>query len=61
MEASMPVHHQQVSPPRARCGGCGAVASRRDFLREAASVVACATALGAPGSPLGFTVRLTGA
>ena len=39
---------------------CGAVASRRDFLREAASLVACAAALGvAPSGSLGLPVRLT--
>ncbi len=55
-------HPQEVSPPYAHCGVCGAVASRRDFLREAASLVACAAALGvAPSSSLGFTVKLTAA
>ena len=54
--------HQQASPPYARCGICGAAPSRRDFLREAASLVACASALGAaPSNPLQFSVKLTAA
>jgi len=62
MVTSMGYYHQQVSPSPAPCAGCGALASRRDFLREAASVVACAATVGAlPGGPLGFTVRLTAA
>ena len=40
---------------------CGAVASRRDFLREAASLAACAAVLGVPSDFLGFPVRLTAA
>lgn len=57
----MQPHDQQVSPPYALCGVCGA-ASRRDFLREAASLLACAAALGAaPSSSLGFPVRLSAA
>ena len=36
--------------------------SRRDFLREAASLVACSAAVGVlPSGPLGLTVRLTAA
>ncbi|MGH7526490.1 MAG: ubiquinol-cytochrome c reductase iron-sulfur subunit [Gemmatimonadales bacterium] len=52
--------HQQASPPCALCGIFGAAPSRRDFLREAASLVACAAALGvAPGNSLQFSVSLT--
>src|SRR3990172_2953909 len=55
-------HDQQVSPSPALCGGCGALTSRRDFLREAASLVACSAAVGVlPSGPLGLTVRLTAA
>jgi nitrite reductase/ring-hydroxylating ferredoxin subunit len=58
----MQPHDQQVPPPCAHSAACGAAASRRDFLREAASLVACAAALGAaPSSTLGFTVKLTAA
>lgn len=55
-------HHQPVSPPYAPCAVCGAVASRRDFLREAMSLVTCAAALGpVPSSLLGLPVKLTAA
>jgi nitrite reductase/ring-hydroxylating ferredoxin subunit len=55
-------HHQQVSSPCDPSAACGAAASRRDFLRDAASLVACAAALGvAPNSTLRFTVKLTAA
>jgi nitrite reductase/ring-hydroxylating ferredoxin subunit len=57
----MQPHDQQVSPPCALSAVCGPVATRRDFLREAASLVACAAALGAPSSPLGFPAQLTAA
>jgi nitrite reductase/ring-hydroxylating ferredoxin subunit len=41
---------------------CGEPASRRDFLREAASLAACAAAFGVtPSRSLEFAVRLTGA
>ena len=46
-------------PPDTPCARCGSVASRRDFLREAASLVACAAAM--PGDTLGLPVRLTAA
>jgi len=58
----MQPHDQQASPPCAASAVCGALASRRAFLREAASLAACAAALGAaPGNSLGFPVRLTAA
>jgi nitrite reductase/ring-hydroxylating ferredoxin subunit len=61
-DTSMQPHHRQASPPYALCAVCGAVASRRDFLRDAASLVASAAALGAAQSGfLGFTVKLTAA
>lgn len=41
------------------CTRCGSLDSRRDFLRQAASLVACAAV--APGAALGFPVRLTAA
>lgn len=46
-------------PPDTPCQSCGSLASRRDFLREAASLVACAAA--APGDSLRFPVRLMAA
>ena len=46
-------------PPDTPCASCGILASRRDFLREAASLVACAAA--APGDSLRFPVRLIAA
>ena len=49
-------------PLSAPCGDCGAMASRRDFLRETASLAACAAALGAvPGNALEFPLRLAAA
>ncbi len=58
----MQPHQQQVAPPDALCGICGAVASRRDFLREAASLIGCAVALGAaPSNSPGFPLNLTAA
>ena len=49
-------------PDSAPCGGAPALASRRDFLREAASVAACAAALGlAPGLSLQFPIRVAAA
>jgi nitrite reductase/ring-hydroxylating ferredoxin subunit len=41
------------------CASCGSLASRRDFLREAASLVACAAIV--PSDALRFPVRLTAA
>jgi nitrite reductase/ring-hydroxylating ferredoxin subunit len=41
------------------CASCGRLATRRDFLREAASLVACAAA--APADALRFPVGLTAA
>jgi nitrite reductase/ring-hydroxylating ferredoxin subunit len=50
------------SPGEAPCETCGAAASRRDFLREAVSLVACAAALGAvPNGSLPFPVRFASA
>jgi nitrite reductase/ring-hydroxylating ferredoxin subunit len=47
-------------PSCALSAACDAVTTRRDFLREAASLVACAAALGVgPDSSLGFPVRLS--
>ncbi len=46
-------------PPDTPCASCGGPSSRRDFLREAASLVACAAA--APGDGLRFPIRLTAA
>jgi Rieske Fe-S protein len=46
----MQPHDHPVSPSCALAAQCGALASRRDFLREAASLVAC-----------GFTVNLAAA
>jgi nitrite reductase/ring-hydroxylating ferredoxin subunit len=58
----MQPHHQPVSPPNAPCAVCRAVASRRDFLREAMSLIACAAALGpVPSSSLGLPVKVTAA
>lgn len=49
-------------PSCALSAACAAVATRRDFLREAASLVACAAALGVvPDSSLGFPIRLSAA
>ena len=45
--------------PSAPCGSCRTLDSRRDFLRQAASLVACIA--GAPGDALRFPVRLTAA
>ena len=41
------------------CASCGGSASRRDFLREAASLVACVAA--APGDALRLPITLAGA
>jgi nitrite reductase/ring-hydroxylating ferredoxin subunit len=46
-------------PPENPCASCGSLASRRDFLRDAASLVACAVV--APGHALRFPVSLTAA
>ena len=46
-------------PPDTPCASCGSLASRRNFLRQAASLVACAAA--APGDSLRFPVRLIAA
>ena len=46
-------------PPDIPCASCGRLATRRDFLREAASLVACAAA--APADVLRFPVGLTAA
>jgi nitrite reductase/ring-hydroxylating ferredoxin subunit len=43
-------------PPDTLCATCGDLASRRDFLRDAASLVVCAAAV--PGDALRFPVRL---
>jgi nitrite reductase/ring-hydroxylating ferredoxin subunit len=49
-------------PSSAPCGGWQALASRRDFLREAASLAACSVALGVvPGRSLEFPIRLAAA
>ena len=49
----------EPSPPLAPCAGCGHSASRRDFLRETASLVACVAGLGAvPGKPLRLITAL---
>jgi nitrite reductase/ring-hydroxylating ferredoxin subunit len=62
MEMSMQPHGQPISTPCAPSALCGALASRRDFLREAASLVACAAALGvAPPGSFSFPVRLSAA
>jgi nitrite reductase/ring-hydroxylating ferredoxin subunit len=58
----MQPHDQPVSGSCALAAECGALASRRDFLREAASLVACAAAFGAVPSPsFGFTMKLAAA
>jgi nitrite reductase/ring-hydroxylating ferredoxin subunit len=41
----MQPHYQPILPAHAPCAVCGVVASRRDFLREAMSLAACAAAL----------------
>jgi nitrite reductase/ring-hydroxylating ferredoxin subunit len=46
-------------PSNIPCANCGRLATRRDFLREAASLVACAAV--APGDALRFPVGLTAA
>jgi nitrite reductase/ring-hydroxylating ferredoxin subunit len=46
-------------PPGIPCASCGRLATRRDFLREAASLVACAAV--APGDALRLPVGLTAA
>ena len=49
-------------PPCALCGSLDPLTSRRDFIREAASLVACVAALGAaPGGTLHFPVKLAAA
>jgi nitrite reductase/ring-hydroxylating ferredoxin subunit len=58
----MQPHDQPVSSSCALAAECGALASRRDFLREAASLLAGAAAFGALPSPSqGFTVQLAAA
>jgi Rieske Fe-S protein len=55
----MQPHDQPASSSCALAAECRALASRREFLREAASLVAYAAAFGAVPSPLqGFTVKL---
>jgi nitrite reductase/ring-hydroxylating ferredoxin subunit len=44
-------------PPDTPCASCAGLSSRRDFLRDAASLVVCAAA--APGDALRLPVRLT--
>jgi nitrite reductase/ring-hydroxylating ferredoxin subunit len=57
-----PHDHPQVSHSGTPSTTGGPVASRRDFLRETVSLVACGAALGAmPGSAFGSSVRLTAA
>jgi nitrite reductase/ring-hydroxylating ferredoxin subunit len=49
-------------PDSGPCGGSPALASRRDFLREAGSVAACTAALGmVPGLAIEFPVRVVAA
>ena len=47
-------------PPHTPCASCGSLASRRDFLREAASLVACAVIgpIDALRFPIGTTAAL---
>jgi nitrite reductase/ring-hydroxylating ferredoxin subunit len=53
--------HPAGEPPMQRdaaCGWCASLASRRDFLRDAASLLGCVAALGAPGPSIRLPVEL---